>query len=85
MPRAMLLRVRRLETALRPRATATALAPRDQAARHDLMTRLAAHRDLFDEFAGIAERVQIKAIDQHIASRLLARLIARLGILETNN
>jgi hypothetical protein len=69
MAKAMLIRVKRLEAAVR----STPVAPAPDAGCHDIMRRLAAQADLFREFAAIAAR----GLDRSGAAGLAARLAAR--------
>ena len=74
MARAMLSRVRRLEQACRAAAAAGIGASRPE--RLAIAQRLAAHRDLFYEFAAIAEGAG-RGIDRARIGRLAAALTAR--------
>ena len=74
MTRAMLSRVRRLERAVRTAGTADVRAQRPE--RLAIAPRLAAHRDLFYEFAAIAEGAA-RGIDRERIERLAAELAAR--------
>ncbi len=72
MTKAMLIRVKRLEAAVR-----SAPAPVPVHYVHEpLMRRLAAHRDLFSEFAAMAEGAR-RGVDGGRARRLAAALAAR--------
>jgi hypothetical protein len=75
MAKAMLIRVKRLEAAVR----AAPAAPLPDVGRHDIMRRLAAHADLFREFAGMAARTQAGTGDAallHQRGRLLCEGLA---------
>lgn len=72
MARAMQIRVRRLEAAV----WSAPVAPLPDVGRHDIMRRLAAHRDLFREFAAMAEGVRL-GVDAGRVGRLAAALAAR--------
>jgi len=78
MPRAMLIRVKRLEAAVR----SAPVAPVPDETRHDIMTRLAAHADLFREMAGIAAGAQSGAIDRGRAMPMLGQLAGKLAARE---
>jgi hypothetical protein len=72
MAKAMLIRVKRLEAAVR----SAPVAPLPDVGRHDIMRRLAAHADLFREFAAIAEGAR-RGVDGGRARRLAVALAAR--------
>lgn len=72
MARAILIRVKRLEAAVR----SAPVAPLPDVGRHDIMRRLAAHADLFREFAAMVGGAA-RGLDLSGAANLAARLAAR--------